>query len=762
MGVRDILKGFCRLLFIFFISISALWAIEDLGPAKDLFRVDDIKIEGLKKVESEAVLEKVHVKKGNILDNYLLRKDIVRIYTLKYFEFVEAHKKVIDGKNTLIFKVKEKPLISKISFEGLNEMDKDDLTTHIQSKEFSILDINTIKSDLKALQKQYEEKGFYLARINYEIRERKEDDNVELVFNVQEFEKVKVKRITFLGNSAFKDPELKAIMQTREEGVFSFMSGSGNFKEFNFQNDVELLKYFYQTKGYLQVNIGSPEITISEDRKWVFITMKVNEGPLFKVNSISFQGELLFSDEELLKKVKLKTGENYSEALLRQDIQGLTEMYQDEGYAFANVLRTLVPVPGENKVDVEFSFEKGKIAYFGAITVKGNTKTRDKVVRRELLIREGVKFSGSSLRRSKENVNRLGFFEPNSVIFNTVSPPGRDDVLDVEITVKERNTGQISLGAGFSTASGFFLQGSISQNNFMGLGQNLSFSVSWADDNKNFNLGFTEPYFLDTKWTAGGDVFYQRNESSESFSFLKKGFDARIGYPIFDYTRLFLTYKLEETEIKTADDPTIIEAVENGISSSVRSSIVYDKRDNKFEPSKGFYLNYAIEYSGLGFDKKWLKNEFDGRFYHRVYGDLVFRARLHAAKLERIDGQAIPRAEKFSLGGARNLRGFAYEAIGPKQTFDINGKQQTFNMRGLFNAYTTFELEHPLAKEAGLKWVLFVDAGDAGDYKKFKLHKDYGFGFRWFSPIGVLRFEFGYPIGEGNGSQFIFDIGQLF
>lgn len=750
------------LLGIFFSSEA--FAINDLGPKKRLFKISKIDVKGLKKVEKEAILEKISARPGMMLDNYLLKKDLERIYNLKYFEFVEAHLIVKGKRNILLFKVQEKPIISTIEFDGNDELDEDDLREGLKSKEFAILDVNTIKSDVESIKKQYEEKGYFLAKIDYKVL-KKNKDNVSLKFKVREYDKVLIKKVTFLGNKAFADANLKDIMETREEGLFSFMSSSGNFKEFNFQTDIERIKYFYKTKGYLQVNVGTPEITVSEDKKWVFITIKVTEGPLFSVNNIVFQGEVLFPETELLEKVKLKNGSTYSEELLRKDIQMLTEMYQDKGYAFANVLRHLRVVPGENKVDVEFSFEKGKIAYFGKIVVKGNTKTRDKVVRRELRIREGSKFSGSALRRSKENVNRLGFFEKNSVLFNTSTPKGKDDVLDVEIQVKERNTGQISLGAGYSTATGAFMQASISQNNFRGLGQNLSFSLSLSDTNKSYNIGFTEPYLFDSKWTAGGDIFSNNNETSESFSYKKQGFDVRVGYPIFDYTRLFLTYKFEDTEIKAIEDPTIVEAVENGVASSIKATVIRDTRDNKFEPSKGYYTSYGVEYAGLGGEKKWLLNEVDTRYFWNFTGDYVFRSRFFGSKLEVVDGKAIPRSEKFSLGGARNLRGYAFEGVGPFQTATIGGVEKSFNSRGLFAAFFQFEIEHPLAREAGLKWVVFFDAGDAGEYDHIKLHKDYGFGFRWFSPIGVLRFEFGYPLGkeaESRGSQFHFDIGQLF
>ncbi|MAF78507.1 MAG: hypothetical protein CME60_10110, partial [Halobacteriovoraceae bacterium] len=293
-------------------SSKMIFALEDLGKKVELFKVEEIVIEGLKKVEKEAILEKIGTQKGMVLDNYLLKKDIQKIYGLKYFESVEAHQEVVRGKNALVFKVKEKPIITNIIFRGNDEIDADDLKGSLKTKEYAILDVNTIQNDAQAIVKQYEEKGFYLAKVKYDL-EKISDENVNLVFNIKEFDKVLVKKILFLGNKAFQDDELKGIMETREEGLFSFMSGSGNFKEFNFQTDIERIKYFYKTKGYLQVNVGTPEITVSEDKKWVFITMKINEGPQFSVNNISFQGEVLFPEEELLDRIQLKSEAIYSE-----------------------------------------------------------------------------------------------------------------------------------------------------------------------------------------------------------------------------------------------------------------------------------------------------------------------------------------------------------------------------------------------------------------------------------------------------------------
>ncbi|MBY0413339.1 MAG: outer membrane protein assembly factor BamA [Bdellovibrionales bacterium] len=753
----------CLSLFTIFNSI--LFAAEDIGTRVDLFKIDRIDVLGIKKVEKEAVLEKIGSKPGMTLDNYLLKKDLEKIYSMKYFESVEAHQETEGAQNILRFQLKEKPIITKISFEGNDGLSDDDLKGQVKSKVFSILDATTIKSDVQALLKFYEEKGYFLASVDYKEK-LINAENTELIFNIKEYDKVKVKKINFLGNVAFKDEELKGILQTQEDTLFSFMSGSGNFKEINFQNDIERMKYYYRMKGYLQINIGTPEITVSEDKKWVFITMKLVEGPQFTVRNISFQGEVLFPEADLHEKMVLKENETYSEESLRKDIQLLTEMYQDEGYAFANVIRNLNVVPGENKVDVEFSFEKGKIAYFGKIRIKGNPKSRDKVIRREISIKEGQKFNGTALRQSRENVQRLGFYEPDSIVFNTVSPKNKEDVLDVDVSVKEKNTGQISLGAGYSTATGGFFQASITQSNFRGMGQNLSFSLNIAKTSNTFSIDFTEPYFLDTKWSLGGGVFVSENDTSSSYDEKIKGMNVRVGYPIMTFTNLYVTYKLEDTRIKSVEDPTVDVKLENGLASSIQTSVVHDRRDDRSDPRKGYFLSYSTEYTGIGGDKNWLKNEAEVRAFYPVVGDLIFRSRFYAGKLNKVD-RDIPRTEKFSLGGSRNLRGYQFEDIGPRKRL-INKStnlSEEFNTGGDFMAYSNIELQHPLSREAGLKWVLFFDAGHAGDANKVKVYTNYGFGFRWFSPIGVLRFEFGYPLtGEfkDQGSQFHFDIGQLF
>jgi len=733
--------------------------------------VDTITFKGLRKVEPQALLEKMSSAPNKKITAESLSTDIKSIFNMGHFQEVEAfYDDNANGKRTLLIKLKEKPLIRKIFFEGNDEEGEDELKKVVKSKEFTIVDIKMVKADAMAIQKYYEDKGFFLAEVNYEIKEAANESN-EVIFKIRENGQVKVKSVTFLGNKELSDDELKRFMMTREDSLMGAIGSAGTFREFNFQADVERLGYYYRTKGYLQANIYNPLVTVSDDKRWIFITVQVEEGPKFSVNSIEFQGDLIFTDAELREKLQLVDGNIYNEETLRQDILMLTEKYQDEGYAFANVLRTLEPIEGENKVNIKYSFEKGKKAYFGKISVKGNSKTRDKVIRRELKIYEGMLYSGSKLRQSKENVNRLGFFEKDSVIFNTVSPKGKDDVLDLEISIKERQTGQITLGAGYSSATKGFLQASVRQNNFRGLGQDLNFNLNVGAQQQTYSIGFTEPYFMDTKWLLGGMAYRTVSEFIRSFDFKRTGFDVRVGHPISDYTRFFTTYSFKDTELRNVRNPNINPEDESGIGSSVEFSLVTDKRNNSFEPTSGFWTSGGLEYVGLGGDFRWLKSELEARYFKRLWSDAVLRTRVRHQRLYKY-GVTFPRTEKFAMGGPRNMRGFGNEGIGPRRRLvDNDGIAGFFNSGGMESILGTLELENPLVEEAGLKWVLFYDVGNVYEENFQKsdtsptLRSNYGLGMRWFSPIGVLRFELGFPVAkkeEESASQFFFDIGQNF
>ena len=747
-------------------------------------KIAKMDVVGLKKVERDAVLAKIVSKPGILLSLETLRADVQALFNLGYFEDIEfLGEKTAAGEVNLYVRLKERPVISKISFSGNDKQSNSDLEGVIKVKQWSILDLNKIKDDISFLLKHYEEKGYYLTKVTYETRETKPGE-VELIYKISDYDKVQIKKITFLNNKAFSDDQLKAVLgETKEGGFFSFVSSSGNFKEAAFKNDLQRLTYYYLDNGYVKFKYEAPSVTISDDKKYVYITIYVDEGEKYQMGSIDFSGELLFSREELGQDITLKTDDTFSISKRNADIQKLTEKYQDLGYAFTNVIPKMNIKDEEKRVDVEYVFEKGNLAYFGEISIVGNTKTHDKVIRRELKIKEGELYNGTRLRESKENVERLGFFQPGEVIFNSTTPKGKNDIVDIEIQIKERPTGTITLGAGYGSVQGLFFTTTVAESNFLGRGQNISLSTNISRDKnqKAINLGWSDQYFLDSNFSAGFDAYYVLFYIPSRYTTRRIGGNVRTGYPIFDYTNAFLTYKHERLKIgdvqyQASADPEIAKAdaadiaADDGTLSSLIWSVIRDKRNNRFETSGGNYQSASVETAGLGGDKKFIKWALNNRFYTKVAGDLVFRNNIEFGQMNPYGGRRAPPSEKYYLGGPNNLRGYQFFTVGPNRGgVDINNNAISIPLGGTQQLYGMFELEYPLIREAGVKLVTFYDVGNISngwdELRKFSFRSDYGFGVRWFSPIGPLRFEWGFPIHvrpNEDASVFQFFIGPPF
>jgi outer membrane protein insertion porin family len=736
--------------------------------------VGSIEIKGLKRIEKDAVLAKVGTKPGQKLSREQVRSDIQTVFAMGFFDDIEVQGEVANGVVNLTYVVRERPVISKIEFDGNERIGSSDLSEVTKVKEWSILDVNKVKEDTALIQKHYEDKGFYLARVSFDIKPLNADE-VELTYKINDYDKVQIKKITFLNNRHFSDNQLKMILQeTREGGFFSFMTGSGNFKEGAFKQDLQRLTYWYLENGYVKFRYENPVVTVSDDKRFLFVTIYVDEGEQYSMGKIDFGGDLLFPKEELHSELILKPTESFSISKRNADIQRLTEKYQDLGYAFANAIPKMTVHDDKLTVDIEYDFEKGHLVHFGEINVIGNTKTHDKVIRRELKIQEGELFSGTKLRQSRENVERLGYFAPGEVIFNTVSPKGKPDILNIEISVKERSTGTITLGAGYGSQSKFFFTSQVSEINLMGKGQALSLSAQLAADraSKSFNLGFTDPYAFDTKWSMGGDLFFVTSPIPNKYTTRRLGFDVRFGYPVADFTNAYITYKNEGLKIEDPRSWVSQEDVDadQGVLSSVVWSLVRDRRNNRFETTDGNYQSAILETAGLGGDKKFVKWILNNRFYKRIIGDLVFRNSFEYGQITALGGKSTPPSERFYLGHPNNLKGYRFSTVGPQRTVIAeSGASVQEASGGAVEFFGLFELEYPLIREAGLKAVMFFDAGNA--YSEFPslghvtLRSDAGLGFRWFSPIGPLRFEWGFPFKrrpEEEEYQFQFFIGPPF
>ncbi len=736
-------------------------------------RIAEIQIQGLKKIEKAAVEAKLKAKVGEKLSLKNLREEIRSIHGMGYFDDIEVQSDTrSDGGIKLTYVFKERPVLSEVLFEGNERIDTDDLKGVVKSKEWSILDVNRVREDVQKIQSHYEEKGFYLAKVKYDISPDKEDpEKVKLTFKIRDFEKVEVKKITFLNNKAFQDNELKNVFQeTREGGFFSFLSGAGSFKDTSFKQDLQRLTYWYLDHGYVKFRFENPVITVTDDKRWMYISTYVEEGDQYQMGDLDFSGDLLFPKEELRSEVKLMKDEIFKISARNLDIRRLTEKYQDLGYAFVNVIPKMNIDEKTRKIDIDYSFEKGNLVHFGEIRVLGNNKTHDKVIRRELRIHEGELYNGTNLRLSKERVERLGYFEPGQVVFNTLTRKGHDDLVDIEIRVKERSTGTITVGAGYGSVQNFFFTGQVQEINLFGKGQTLSFQAQYSADRKqrSFNLGFTEPYAFDTKWSMGGDLFSLTYLVPNKYFIRKLGFDVRFGYPVTDDISAFITYKNEGLKISDKDDAAEDTSLDEGVLSSIIWSAVRDKRDNRYETNSGDFEKLSLETAGIGGDKKFLKLTGNQRYYTPIIGDLVFRTNLEYGHIWDVSDRPTPPSEKFYLGGPNNMRGFSTFLLGPLR---FNSSGDPVPTGGMVQAFGMFELEYPLIKEAGLKWVLFADAGNAWSSfpgtngQDFGIRADYGFGFRWFSPLGPLRFEWGFPVDRRpweDAVSFWFFIGQPF
>ncbi|HPI41771.1 MAG TPA: outer membrane protein assembly factor BamA, partial [Pseudobdellovibrionaceae bacterium] len=441
----------------------------------------------------------------------------------------------------------------------------------------------------------------------------------------------------------------------------------------------------------------------------------------------------------------------------------------------------------DKQVDLLFELDKGNKVYFGKFNVLGNSKTRDKVVRRELKILESELYNETRRRESEEAIKRLGFFE--EVTFKTAIDPTNTDIMNLDIVVKERSTGQIQFGAGYGSATGFTMQGSVSQTNFLGKGQNLSASLNVSSTASQYSLSMTEPYYNDSLWSLGGDIYQSGNSGREDYIENHEGGSVRTGYPIAEYTRLFFKYKYDKTLLDTkylqnkpVTDLTLFPLSEaSGDTSSGTLTLEYDTRNDRFMPTRGLVSSASVEYAGLGGSIKYLKTGTIFRYYKNIFWDVVFRNSLQYDRVDQLEGRPIPFPELFVLGGPYSLRGYRSYRVGKmklsetirqeliaKGYSDLNARKEAMRfVGGTQQALYQGELQFPLIKEANIMGVGFFDVGSAEDELiDTRFFSDLGFGIRWFSPIGPLRFEWGFPLNRDpdyhDPTVFEFSIGAPF
>lgn len=728
-----------------------------------------VEISGNKKVSNEAILDKLSNKVGSEFKEDIVREEIQKIFDLGFFDDVTVSYEEEKEGITLKYKLLEKPIVSSIVFKGNKDVEKDDLQKELTFKPYTVLNVEEIRKSKIKLLKFYEQKGYYLASIKEVLKsvpasKEAEDgeENLEITFNVAENSKITVEKISFIGNKEISDEELKNILIIKEKTPFSWFTGGGSFLESAVDSDKERLAYYYTTKGFPQVKVFGPITHITPDKKWIYLSYSVEEGDKYTLGKLNVSSnDAIFSEQELLDKLVIKDGDDYNSMEVRRQMVEYQNLYGDKGYAFTNVIPMMDFDEVSKAVNLNFKIDKGRKVYFGEINIVGNKKTRDKVIRRELRVAEGSLYNFSKLELSKNRVKSLGFFD--DVVFYQYSAKDKDgnkkdDLLNLEIRLKERDsTGQFMISAGYSTYEGILFMATIQEENFFGYGQKIVLSANISSLQNTFMISFYDPYIFDTEWTGGVDIYrtkrYVRGYNTTTF-----GSQMKIGHSIGEFTKAFITYKIEDqtTAWDKKLDEYFSDKKDNGVTSSGIFSIIRDERNDRLIPTDGGYDKISFEVAGAGGDKNFYRLILDKRYYKPIIWDFVFRTRLMYGVVKPYNGQELPNIEKFLIGGIDTLRGYDYLSVGPEveasdgTMYALGGTNQI-----LFNS----ELELPLIPEANIKAVLFFDAGSvfnsiASDFSlSHPLRYDWGFGFRWRSPIGPLRFEWGFPIGRREGES---------
>ncbi len=825
-------------------------ALHAEAPAAPSGVVADVQVTGLRRVEEAALLDVVRLRAGEPLESWKIQRDIRAIWQTGFVDDVVVRTETTaTGGVRVVFEVHEKPAVREVKITGAKKIKEDDLKEAVDIEPFTVPSDARIAQNVKAIKDKYLEKGFFLAEVEPVITPVG-DDLVELNFKIVEGRKVIVQTIDITGNEAVPDAKLRKFMQTKAGGIVPWLTSSGTFIQDALDNDVFILRSVYLEEGYVDAVVDQPKVFLSPDKRYIYVTIHVTEGPRYRLGKVTVEGDFV-PEEGLtegavraliegkdLKDVQeayerdvaagkqigpdwepdvkrraldfrpanlpLRTGDWFKLTTLQNTMARITDLYGDQGYAFANATPVPQPDPESRVVDVVIDVQRGEKMKVGRINITGNDPTFDKVVRREVPINEGEIYRGSAVRESRERLERLGFFETVEISTPRAEEP---EALDLNINVAERPTGSFSVGAGYGSADSFLLTANIQKANFLGLGWVVSLAGNISARTKQGNISFFDPHFLDTQWTLRVDGFYNQREYIEDE--YQRGGSVSIGRYLDerDDIRIALDYTLEDVGLLSLDEykERVLggQLYRNGLTSSLGISLDVDKRNNRINATRGFKASLSTELAGglrinddqvlslFGGDFNFWETKANFRFYQPVIAKndwLVFKYNGSFGHIESTDGSVIPYIHRYRAGGILSVRGYDPYSLGPAirasgykpdeprssviGADDPASAEDRLVVGGVNTWINNFELESPIIKSAGISVVAFFDAGNTfgdpwgqGAINPLDLRFAYGFGVRWFSPIGPLRFEWGFPINPREDERkavFDFTIGSSF
>ena len=760
--MADYMHAFRKLLY----ALGAALALD--AHAFDPFVVKDIRIEGIQRTEAGTVFSYLPVKVGDTMTDEKASQAIRSLYATGFFKDVS-----LEAENgVLLVTIQEQPSVSEITVIGSEEFPKDDLLKGLRTiglAEGRIFDRGLLDKAEQELKRQYISRGRYAAEVKTTATPL-ERNRVAVRFDIVEGAVAKIRQISVIGNRVFTESELVKQFKLRTPGIMTWYTRDDQYSKQKLAGDLEALRSYYLDRGYLEFNVDSTQVSITPDKKDVYITVGITEGPQYTVSDVKVGGEMLIPEAEVGKLINLKRGEIFSRARLTETTKAITDRLGNDGYAFANVNAAPDIDRANRRVAFTFFIDPGRRVYVRRINVTGNTRTRDEVIRREMRQLEGGWYSADLITKSKQRVDRLGYFD--SVNVETPSVQGTTDQVDVNLDVKEKPTGNIMFGVGYGNSEGVILSAGISQQNVFGSGNSLGLQVNTSKVNRVYSLSFTQPYWTVDGVSRGFDI-YKRNVNPSAvamglYSTSTLGGQVRFGVPFTDVDTVFFGAGYEDTSIQIFDtSPTRVINYVNTFGSnntSVLGNIGWarDTRDSAIYPTSGGVQRAGLETGLPGGTLKFYKIGYQNSHYFPLTRALTVLLNADIGYGGGLLGKPLPFFRNYYAGGTTSVRGFYTGAIGPK---DSNGDPSGGSKKLVTNAELLFPAPG-MENEKSLRMSVFVDAGIVGESYSFsETRVGTGAGLVWISPMGPLRISIAKPVRSKPGDKkqiFQFTFGQMF
>ncbi|MFT5531848.1 MAG: outer membrane protein insertion porin family [Burkholderiaceae bacterium] len=762
------------------IALAAFALCSGQALAVAPFIVKDIRVEGIQRTEAGTVFSYLPVRVGETFNDDKGSAAIKALYATGFFKDVRIE---ADG-DVLVVLVEERPAIAAVDFTGIKEFDKDQLNKALkdiglgESRTYDKALVDRAEQELK---RQYLGRGLYGVLVTTTVTPV-ERNRVNITFAVDEGETARIRQINVVGNKAFGDSEIRSRIALSTPGWFTWYTKADQYSKQKLTGDIEALKSFYLNRGYLEFQVESTQVSITPDKKDIYITINISEGEKYTVSSVKIEGETFGREEELLALTTLKVGELYAGDKLTASVKKISERMGNFGYAFANVNAN--PQIDRAKKEVAFTIliDPGKRVYVRRINVAGNTKTRDEVVRREFRQFENSWYDGEKIRLSRDRVDRLGYFK--EVTIDTPEVSGTTDQVDINMAVTEKPTGNILIGAGFSSSEKLTLTGSIQQANAFGSGTTVGLDVNTSKRNRTIALSQSNPYFTDEGVSRSYETFLRTTRPPDintgDYRVQQIGANMKFGVPFSELDTVFFGAGLERTRVETfTGDPLHNDSPElyktyvrnfgdgtNATTNSFPLTIAWqrDSRDSALSPSAGRYQRANLELAPLG-DLKYFRAIYQHQYFLPLFRTITLATNGELDYGRGYGGKAYPIFKNFYAGGIGSVRGFDSSSLGPKA---LNGDPLGGSSRVILNA----ELQFPFpgsGADRSLRWYTFVDGGNVfADQQKIQfsdMRYSAGIGISWVSPVGPLRLSYGKPLNakpEDRQQSFQFQLGQGF